>query len=342
MKLEGATLSITGIGGFIGRRVAEVARDRGMRVRGLERSEDAARAARLTGAEVVVGDVCDPAATSAACASADVVVHTAAVVREDGPRALYDRVNVGGTAQVARAARTAGVRRFVHLSSVMVYGFDYPPQVTEDGPLRGEGNPYCETKIESERIARAEHEAGTFEVTVIRPGDVYGPGSVPWVVRPFELMKSGLFVLPSGGRGLVNVVYIDNLVDGILAAIERDASDVFNVSDGVGVRCIDYFRPISEAAGRPRIPTAPAGLLRATFALAYRGALLLGREPPAAPSAVDYLMRPNVYSIARARRDLGWAPAVGFDEGMRRVQAWLRARPRPAPLARSQGDPQRE
>jgi nucleoside-diphosphate-sugar epimerase len=323
VKFEGASLAVTGVGGFIGLRVAERARERGMRVRGLEQSEEAARRARSARIEVVVGDVCDPAATNAACAGADVVVHTAAVVREDGPRELYDRVNVGGTGQVARAARQAGARRFVHLSSVMVHGFTFPPLVTEDGPQRGEGNPYCETKIESERVARSRHEAGVFEVTAIRPGDVYGPGSIPWVVRPFELMKAGLFILPSGGRGIINHVYVDNLVDAIFAAIEREASGVYTITDGVGATCLDFFRPIAEAAGRQHLRTAPAGLLRATFSIAQKAAALVGREIPAAPSAVDYLMRPHAYSIEKARRELGFAPAVDFEGGMRRVRKWL-------------------
>jgi nucleoside-diphosphate-sugar epimerase len=323
VKLERATLAVTGIGGFIGQRVAESARDRGMRVRGLDQSKDAADKARGAGFEVLVGDVCDAGAASALCAGADVVIHTAAVVREDGPRELYDRVNVGGSERVARSARAAGVRRFVHLSSVMVYGYTYPRLVTEDGPLRGEGNPYCETKIESEKVVRAQHEAGKFEVTVIRPGDVYGAGSGPWVVRPFDLMKAGLFILPSGGKGIVNHVYVDNLVDAIFLAIERDASDVYTVTDGIGATCLDYFRPIAEAAGRPRIRTAPAGLLRATFTAVQAAATLVGREAPAAPSAIDYLMRPHAYSNAKARRDLGFVPAVDFSEGMRRVAGWL-------------------
>jgi nucleoside-diphosphate-sugar epimerase len=209
----------------------------------------------------------------------------------------------------------------------MVHGFTYPEDVGEDGPLRGEGNPYCETKIESERIARAQHAPGTFEVTVIRPGDVYGPGSIPWVVRPFELMRAGLFVLPSGGRGIINHVYVDNLVDAILLAVERDVSDVYTVTDGVGRTCLEYFRPIAQAAGRPRIRTAPARLLRATFSVVHAAATLVGREPPAAPSAVDYLMRPHAYSIRKARIDLGYEPAVDFREGMGRVRDWLVSRP---------------
>jgi nucleoside-diphosphate-sugar epimerase len=326
VKLDGSVLAVTGVGGFIGGRIAERALERGMRVRGLEQSAEGARKARLAGVEVIEGDVCDPVATSAAFAGVDVVVHTAAVVREDGPRELYDRVNVGGTRQVVRAARAAGVRRFVQLSSVMVHGFTYPSLVTEDGPLRGEGNPYCETKIESEQIARAHHEPGVFEVTVIRPGDVYGPGSIPWVVRPYELIKAGLFIVPSGGRGIINHVYVDNLIDALWLAVERDASDVFTVTDGVGATCLEYFRPIAEAAGRPRIRTAPAGLLRPAFSVVQRAAGLIGRESPAAPSAVDYLMRPYAYSIDKVKRELGYAPAVDFREGMRRVREWLARR----------------
>jgi nucleoside-diphosphate-sugar epimerase len=325
VKLDGATLSVTGIGGFIGRRLAERALARGMRVRGLDQAEQAARG--LPEVEVVVGDVCDPAAARAACAGADVVVHTAAVVREDGPRDLYQRVNVGGTAQMVAAARKAGVRRFVQVSSVMVYGFRYPPMVAEDGPLRGEGNPYCETKIESERVAEASREPGRFEVTVIRPGDVYGPRSVPWVVRPYLLMKAGLFVLPGGGKGMLNPVYVDDLVDGVLLSIERDASGAFTVTDGVASTCMEYFRPIAAAAGSGPIRTAPAGLLRAVFGAAQAGSRLLGRESPAAPSAVDYLMRPHAYSIEKARRELGYRPAVSLDEGMRRVREWIDREP---------------
>jgi nucleoside-diphosphate-sugar epimerase len=209
-----------------------------------------------------------------------------------------------------------------------VHGFTYPPEVGEDGPLRGEGNPYCETKIVSERLVRTQHEPGTFEVTVVRPGDVYGPGSVPWVIRPFDLIKAGLFVLPSGGRGKVNHVYVDNLIDAIFLAVERDASGVYTVTDGVAATCLDYFRPIAQAAGRPHIRTAPAGLLRAAFSLVRAGATLLGREPPAAPSAVDYLMRPHAYSIQKAQRELGYVPAVDFGEGMHRVREWLSRRER--------------
>ena len=153
MELAGSRLFITGIGGFIGRRLAERALERGMAVAGLELSEQAARAAREalgSDAEVRVGDVHDADLLADAMACARVVVHTAAIVREDGDMEEFRRVNVRGPVAVARAATAAGVGVFVHLSSIMVHGFEFPDDVAEDGPLRGENNAYCQTKIESE------------------------------------------------------------------------------------------------------------------------------------------------------------------------------------------------
>ncbi len=325
MELAGKTLAITGAGGFIGLRMITRARALGMKVRGLELSPAAAARARGAGAEVALGDICDPAAARRLCGGAEIVFHTAAIVGEGGDWALYRRVNVEGSRTVATAARDAGARRFVHLSSVMVYGFHFPPDVAEDGPLAGEDNAYCQTKIESETAVLALHAPERFGVTVIRPGDVYGPGSIPWVVRPLQLIKRHLFVLPDGGTGLINHVHVDNLLDGVLLALERDAvGRAFNVSDGVGTTCREYFGALARMLGRRGVRTLPSALLRPTFRLAERAARRLGREPLASASAIDFLLRPHAYSIARARRELGYAPRVTLAEGLRETEAWLR------------------
>lgn len=324
METTGKTLMVTGAGGFIGLRMIERARERGLAVRGLERSPEAARRAERAGAEVVVGDVCDPEAARRACAGAAIVFHTAAILEEDGELEPFRRVNVGGTVTVAEAARAAGVRRFVHLSSVMVYGFKFPPWVREEGPLAGDGNPYCITKIESEEALRPFHRSGGMEVIVIRPGDVYGPGSVPWVVRPIGLMKKRLFAL--AGHGVLNHVYIDNLLDAVFLALERDATgEPFNVTDGQATSCAEYFGRLARMVNQRRILTLPPRLARTTFRALEGGARLLRVKPPVRAAAVDYVTRPHGYSNERARARLGWTPAVGLDEGMARVERWLRA-----------------
>jgi nucleoside-diphosphate-sugar epimerase len=324
VELTGRTLAITGIGGFIGMHAAERALARGMKVRGIDRDVDAVR--RANGRfDVFTGDVTDPAATAHLCQGANVVLHTAARVEEDGDLRDFRHDNVEGTRVVARGARAAGVSAVVHLSSVMVYGFRFRRHVTEEGPLNGDGNPYNITKIESEAALEQELTGASTRYVVVRPGDVYGPGSVPWVLRPLRLMKQRVFVLPDGGHGIMNHVFVDNLMDAIFASIEKEVSArAFNVTDDFETTFASYFRHIAAMIGRGAVPTLPSTVLRRTFGALAWGAHLLGRKPLAHPSAVDFLTRPQPYSVERARRELGYVPRVDLDGGMRRVEAWLR------------------
>ena len=128
---------------------------------------------------------------------ADTVIHTAAIVEESGDIERFFRLNVDGARLAAEVARDSGERRFIHLSSVMVYGFDFPNQVSESVPLWPNGNPYCDSKIASEDAVSAL-ETDTFRVIIARPGDVVGPGSVPWVTRPSTSCAVSSLPLPSG------------------------------------------------------------------------------------------------------------------------------------------------
>lgn len=319
------TIAITGVGGFIGQRLAERSLERGWRVRGLDLSPEAAARVEAMGVPTVVGDVCDPDAARRVCEGADAVVHTAAVVREDGPWELFRRVHVTGTETVARAARDVGVRRFVHLSSVMVYGFHYAPGVDETGPLRGDDNPYCTTKIESEQAVHSFHASGDLQVIILRPGDVYGPGSMPWVVRPVELIRKRMMILPSGEGRCINPVYVDDLVDGIFLALETEhVGEAFNVTQGGAVPYTEYMGRLARMLGTRLPPRLPAPVLRVLFGGIEAVYTAAGREPPARAQALNYLVRPGAYSIRKARHLLGYEPRVDLDEGMRRVEAWLR------------------
>ena len=312
-------IAITGIGGFIGGRMAERARERGLEVVGLEVSEAAAARASSRGFVTVVGDVGDPGAVRACVSGADVVFHTAAIVEEDGELARYRRVNVEGTRTVAGVSRDAGAKMFVHLSSVMVYGFTYPPHVGEEGEKRGEGNAYCQTKIESEDVARSFH-GERMGVLVIRPGDVYGAASVPWVLRPLELLRQRVFYLPDGGRGVLNHVHVDNLLDAVFLGLDRRAvGEVFTVTDGEDTSCERFFGYHARMLGRRSAPTMPASVLRTLIGGLEKGSEALGLAPPARRAAIEYLLRPHAYGIGKARRLLGYEPRIGLAAGMREV-----------------------
>jgi nucleoside-diphosphate-sugar epimerase len=316
------TLCITGIGGFIGLAMSKRALSLGWQVQGMDISEPAAARARALGIRVIVGDINDVDAVSSAASNADVVFHTAAIVEEDGAREDYERVNVEGTRTVCEAARTVGVKRVVHLSSVMVFGFDYLPEISEDGLLDGQGNVYNDSKLASEQVAMSfnDPEHG-FGVIVIRPGDVYGLGSVPWVIRPIELLKQGVFMLPDHGRGVINHVHVENLIDGVLLAIQHDAcGEAFTITDGLATPSRVFFKTHALIAGT-RLPTAPTWVLKALLSAlgpAYRA---LGKKPPASPEAMKFLLRKHRYSIAKAQRLLGYAPRIRLSEGMAELLA---------------------
>ena len=311
-------LAITGVGGFIGLRLAERALSEGWSVAGLDRDRDGVARAAALGADVFEGDVVRAPDVRRLCADATAVVHTAAVVQEDGDWDLFRRVNVGGTSLVARLARAADAR-FVHLSSVMVYGFRYADQVTEAGPLRGDGNPYCQTKIESEDAAQNAHE----DVVILRPGDVYGPGSIPWVVRPAKLLRRRMLVLPDGGRGIMNHLYIDNLIDAVMLALETPhVGEAFTITDGARTTFAEYFERLAAIVGTSPPRSLPAPVLRGVFGGVAGVRKLLRRPALPAPAAVDFVNRRHAYSIEKAQRVLGYAPRIDLPEGMARTAAW--------------------
>lgn len=319
-------IAITGIGGFIGLRMAERAKDLGWKVSGLEISEPAAARARQTGATVIVGDINDSEKLAEAFAGADLVFHTAAVVAEDGPRALYERVNNQGTRSVCEAAKLQGVKRLVQLSSIMVYGFNYPENVAEDGPFASDDNIYNETKLSSENIALGFNQPESLGVIVIRPGDVYGGASVPWVLRPLEMIRSGQMLLPTvGGKpGVINHVHVDNLIDGVLLAIEKDAcGEAFNITDDLATSTSEFFAYHVQWLGKKTPMALPAGVLYPLLKLAEAILPKLGIELPFKADGVKFMTRQQKISCDKAKQQLGYQPRIELSAGMQQVAQQL-------------------
>jgi 2-alkyl-3-oxoalkanoate reductase len=286
-------IAVTGATGFIGAALCQRLRDDGDEVVGIDVAGDPDRRA----------DIADPASTVAALAGADAIVHAAAIVAERGRMEDFVRVNVRGTRNVLDAA---GPRRTVVIASVAGWGYEFRRELREDAPPRPCGLPYVDTKGATETLALRRG------ATVIRPGDVYGPGSVPWVIRPLEMMRAGRFVLPSPGDGVMTLVYIDDLVDAIVRALRepRAAGRAYTVWDGAPVPAREYFAALG---GRP-VRTLPAPLLRAA-------AVALGMGP----AAVTFVTRRATYPNERARAELGWEPLTTLAEGIARTREWARA-----------------
>ena len=306
---------VTGAAGFLGRAFVQELERRGYEVRGV----DVRPAPHVT-----VGDVSRAGRWTAVLDGADLVVHTAAIVAESGDMRAFWRVNVEGTRVVLDCAARAGVGRVLHLSSIVVHGSEFPDGVDETGPIRMTGNPYTDSKCAAEHQALMSAAAGRVPVTIVRPGDVYGPHSVPWTLRPVELMKSGVFVLVDGGKGILSPVYVDDAVSGALAAAEHPGAvgEIFHLTGGVGVTAREFFTHYANWLGISlrSLPRMAAGAIATPVELVSRA---VGRKPPVSPRAFEYVSHPGTYSIEKARRVLGWTPQVSLSHGMARTRDWL-------------------
>lgn len=318
-------IGITGAAGFIGRALAERAVRAGHEVVGLDTAPPERAGLASLGARYQVGDINDGEALGRFVAGLDRVYHTAAIVKEGGEWSGFFRVNVLGADSVALAAKAASVRELVHLSSVMVHGFDFPEGVSEEGPLDPADNPYCTTKILSEEAVLRHHEPGRFEVFVIRPGDVYGPRSVPWTIRPVEMMRRRRWVHVDGDRSIFNHVFIDNLLDGIDLVLAAGASGrAFAITDGARTTAKEFFGHYQKLLGIAHIPNLPRSVALAAGTLAGAVLTSLGAESEINRDAIRYVLRRHAYGIRRVQA-LGYRPRVSLEEGMARTAAWLRS-----------------
>lgn len=310
---------ITGALGFIGGALAQRLRAGGAEVLGVD-----VRADESLG--VVAGDVSAPGEWQRHAHGCDVVIHAAAIVSFRSGLDEFHRVNVLGTRNALDAAIAGGASRFVQLSSVTVFGNDFPDGASEEHPVRLLGVPYVDTKIASEQVVLQAHAAGDMAVTVVRPGDAYGPGSKPWIITPLQELRRGRLVLPARGRGIHSPIYVDDLAEGIDAAsrTEAAAGQVITLSGGRGVTTGEYFGHIAAMLGRGRIRTAPTRLLLALSGVQTAAARARGMRVEVNPSAVRYFTRTGTYSIEKARRLLAFEPSTSLEEGMRRSEAWLR------------------
>jgi nucleoside-diphosphate-sugar epimerase len=327
MEIRGMLALVTGASGFIGGRLAErLATEEGVHVRALVRNtRKAVRLGKLP-VEIVQGDLLDQQSLSRAVEGCDLVFHCAALVRETGIKKEFYQTNVEGTKNILEAAVHAGIKKFIHMSSVAVYGLNPPDGTDEKTPYQPCGNLYCDTKIASEEIVWAYHRERKLPVVVIRPTNVYGPHSNPWTLRPVKLINSGQMMLINDGTGLCNYVYIDNLIDATLLATKRDESvgHAYIITDGVAIPWKEFFGCYAQMAGKPHMRSVPEVLGKLVALGMELTSKFTGKQPKITRQAVGFLTRKARFSIDKARRELGYQPRLSLKEGMRITEQWLR------------------
>ena len=275
---------------------------------------------------MVEGDLRDGAALGRLVEGADAVIHVAAVYRTaNHPDSYYRDVNVEGTRRLLEAAARAGVKRFVHTSTVGVHGHVASAPGDETTPIQP-GDVYQATKAEAEALALTFGREHGLPVCVIRPGAIYGPGETR-LLKLFRSIRRGRYAVVGSGKPFYHLVYIDDLVAGFLLALERPEAvgEAFIIAGPRYVSQTELAGLIARHTGGSVLPfRIPAAHLKWMGALSEALFVPLGIDPPLYRRRVDFWTKSRAFSIAKARRLLGYEPRVDVEEGIARTAAWYR------------------
>lgn len=313
---------VTGASGFIGGAIArDLARDHA--VHAMSRSGSSDEAIRALGARPVRGDLTTLGPGD--LPALDAVVHCAAWVEPWGTREQFWTANVEGTSRVLAAARAAGARRFIHISTEAVLWHGQHMRGVDESEPYPASTPYLysETKAEAERRVLAAADAD-FVAIALRPRFVWGPGDRTLAPEIAEMARSGAFVWLDGGRARTSTTHVANLVHAARLALEQGrGGEAYFVTDGE-VSDFRSFLPRMMAAHGVTLPdrTLPGWVARpaATLVEGLWRALRLQSKPPLTRHAVDLMCCDAVLDDSKARRELGYAPVVSVDRGLEELE----------------------
>lgn len=320
---------VTGGAGFLGRHLIAALQERGDVVRVVDRDSPHMVSLAERGATTYIGDIRKPDSLTAPMRGVDAVVHLAAMSAVWLPMDEYYAVNVTGTENVCRAALSAGVQRLVHISSWTVYGMRTRRPSTEDSPLAPLSEPYSVTKVLGDRLVQRMIGEDQLPAAIIRPDTIFGPGDHVHVGRIANRLRAGRMVIVGSGRNAMPFVYVTDVVQGIMLALDRPEAEgqAFNIANDQPLTQEELLTAIAEEIGaQPPKVRLPYSMLYTTGYLAeYATRLTRSRRKPILTRlGMGIFGAENRHSIDKARSQLGYSPAIPVREGVRMAAEWYR------------------
>jgi nucleoside-diphosphate-sugar epimerase len=305
---------VTGAAGFIGSSLVRRLVSEGHDVRGIVHHTQPTYFDKRV--EYISGDITDKAFLQPVMDQVDVVFHCAAVVKDYGPKNVFNRINVEGTKTLIAVSEASLVKKFIFLSHIRY----------ESGKNKGY---YHETKAIAEQCLMEKYTHDQFPVVIIRPGNVYGPGATTWVLRPLQAIQKNRIALIDKGTGIFLHTYIENLLDALVVTLQepRAVGEIIDITDGDNKTTWgDYLNALAKMTGKPPIKKN----------LSKRTALVVGKlmmvgytlfkiEPWVTPVAVEIFANQNTVSLEKAKTLLKYEPMVDFTKGLEHVERWLKA-----------------
>jgi nucleoside-diphosphate-sugar epimerase len=323
---------VTGGTGLLGSHILEKLHEKGEPIRALVRSNSDVSFIDQLGAEKALGDITDRASLAAAMKGVHTVYHAAAQVGDWGPWDRFVAVSIEGTRNVLDAARDAGVKRLLHVSSISAYGHPDGKGLVldETAPLGVDlykWSYYSRAKVEAEKLAWEYHNRGDVPVTVVKPSWLYGPRDRASMPRLIRAIRAGKGKLVGDGNNLLNLTYGGNEAEGCILAATMDKAlgQSYNLSSDGEITQKEYFNKVAACIGaKPVTRKVPYKVARtAAFLMEVFGHAFHTKNPPLVTRYAVWLMgRQCFFSPEKARRELGWQPTVGYDEGIERSVKW--------------------
>ncbi len=323
---------VTGATGLLGSYIVEKLAAAGQPVCALVRANSNTDFLDRLPVEKRIANLAEMNSLQSICRDVEAVYHCAAQVGDYGRWHEFQANTVQAAIHIATAALGAGVRRFVHISSVSVYGQSDRPSLilTEEQPL-AQRVPrwfyYTRAKVAAEEHLWRMYNQQGLPLTVIRPAWIYGPRDRHRLPRLYDALKSSRYRIIGAGQNSLNAVYSGNVADACLLAAGNPAAigQAYNISRDGCIRQMDFFAKLARELHCP-VPDAH---------IPYRLAQSVGlgceaishlvrstRPPLISRYAVWWLGQEVSFPTDKAHEQLGWSPAVTYDEGIRRTAEW--------------------
>jgi nucleoside-diphosphate-sugar epimerase len=316
------TILITGATGLVGRHFARRAADAGYQVQAMLRGDSDRSVLEGIPVQFVEGDLAQPESLPAALAEADIVVHAAAHVGDWGPAEKYRAINVVALEHMLHAVQRQGrLERWIQISSLGVYPARHHYGTDETLPPDLSGlDGYTKTKAEAEIVIERHVREHGLPAIVLRPGFIYGPGDRHALPRLIEKIQANKMKFLGRGDRLLNNTSVENLCDAILLAMEKPDvfGETFIIRDERLVTREEFVHTIADYLGKPHPRHVPEWLGRLIVGPIETIARLKAQEtPPLLTRAQIKFLTVNLdFSIAKAKKLLGYRPRVDFQDGI--------------------------
>jgi 2-alkyl-3-oxoalkanoate reductase len=318
---------VTGATGFIGSRVVHKLLQNSISVKALVLPGEAVPAQWADRVEIIRGSISDAQAVEKAAAGAKTIIHLAAVVGDWGDEKKFWEFTVEGSRQIFEQA-IKNKARVVLASSIVVYGDKIQSQSCPEETAYGKTfGPYSRTKQAQEKLGWDYHKNKDLKLSVVRPANVYGPRSGPWLHDVINVLKSGSPGLISGGNMNAGLAYVDNVADILILAgsTEKAIGRAYNASDGTDVTWKQYFTDIADMIGvnNPKSIPRPVAAFGAYLLEGIWKLLGIQSRPLITREALNLIGSNNRIPIERVKNELKYTPQVSYAEGLKIIKEYV-------------------